>query len=66
VDKVALGQDSYEYFGSFCQLLQRLIHNGHHSPSGAGTLGKALAGVLSVVSPTLAQEKKITQLKFPT
>jgi hypothetical protein len=39
VDKVALGQVFYEYFGFPCQSsFHQLLHN-HHRSSGAGAIG---------------------------
>jgi hypothetical protein len=41
VDKVALGQVFFEYFGFPCQsLFHQLLHNHHHLSSGAGTIGQ--------------------------
>jgi hypothetical protein len=41
VDKVVLGQVFSQYFGFPCQSsFHRLLHNHHHLPSGAGTIGQ--------------------------
>jgi hypothetical protein len=41
VDKVALGQVFFEYFGFPCQSsFHRLLRNHHHLSSGAGTIGQ--------------------------
>jgi hypothetical protein len=40
VDKVALGQVSFEYFGFPCQCSwHQLLHNHHHLSTGTGTIG---------------------------
>jgi hypothetical protein len=58
VDKVALGQVLFEYFGFPCRFLfRRLLHTHHHLSSGAGTIGQIVADVPSGLSPTPPQEK---------
>jgi hypothetical protein len=52
VDKVALGQVFFEYFGFLCQFsFHRLLHT-HHLSSGAGTTGQLVAAVPSGLSLT--------------
>jgi hypothetical protein len=59
VDKVALGQVFYEYFGFPCQFsFHRLLHIHHHISSGAGTKGQSVADVPSGLSLTPPQETK--------
>jgi hypothetical protein len=58
VDKVALGQVFFEYFGFPCQFsFHRLLHI-HHLSSGAGTIGQLAADVPSGPSLTPLQETK--------
>jgi hypothetical protein len=58
MDKVALRQVLYEYFGYPCQFsFHRLLHT-HHLPSGAGTIGQLVADVPSGLSLTPPQETK--------
>jgi hypothetical protein len=57
VDKVAVGQVSFEYFGFTCQSsFHRLLHNHPHLSSGAGTIGQLVADVTSGLSLTPPQE----------
>jgi hypothetical protein len=58
VDKVALGQVFFEYFGFPCQFLFKLLLNTHHRSSGAGTIGQLVGSVPSGLSLTLQEEKK--------
>jgi hypothetical protein len=52
VDKVALRQVFFEYFGYPCQFpFQELFHN-HHVLSGVGTVGQTVAAVPSGLSIT--------------
>jgi hypothetical protein len=61
VDKVALGQVFYEYYGFPCQLsFHRLLHT-HHLSSGAGTVGKIVADVPSGLSLTSRNYRKRKQ-----
>jgi hypothetical protein len=61
VDRVALGQIFYEYFGFPCQLsFHRLLHI-HHLSFGAGTAGQIVADVPSRLSLTPPKKKKRTQ-----
>jgi hypothetical protein len=49
VDKVALGQVLFEYFGFPCQSsFHQFLHNHHHLSSGAGTIGQYVAAVPEV------------------
>jgi hypothetical protein len=66
VDKVALGQVSFEYFGSHCQFsFHRLFHT-HHLSSVAGTIGQIVADVPSglTVSPHSQETKKNNYFVF--
>jgi hypothetical protein len=59
VDKVAVRQVFSEYFSFSCQFsFHRLLHTHHHLLSGAGTIGKLVAGVPSGLSLTPPQEIK--------
>jgi hypothetical protein len=64
VDKGALGQVFYEYFGFPCQFVfHRLLHN-HHLLSGAGTIDQTVAAVLTGISLTpLKMIKKPAEYK---
>jgi hypothetical protein len=55
VDKVALGQVFFEYFGFPCQ---SLLHHHHYLSSGADTIGQLVANVPSELSLASPQEKK--------
>jgi hypothetical protein len=46
VDRVALVQVFFEYFGFPCQFSYRLLHI-HHLSSGAGTIGQFVSDVQS-------------------
>jgi hypothetical protein len=57
VDKVALGQVFFEYFGFVCELsFRQMLHT--HLSSGAGTIGQLVADVPSGLSLTPPQETK--------
>jgi hypothetical protein len=43
MDRVALGQVFYEYFGFPCQFSFHLLHHTHHLLSGAGTIWQIVA-----------------------
>jgi hypothetical protein len=59
VDKVALGQVFFEYFGfHYLLLFQQLLQNRHHLSSGTGTIGQLLVDVPSGLSLTPPQETK--------
>jgi hypothetical protein len=63
VDKVALGQNFSEYFGSPCQFsFHRLLHSHHHHYliSGYGTTGQTVVDIPSgpSLSPLLETKKK--------
>jgi hypothetical protein len=54
VDKVALGQVSFVYFGFSCQSFHLLLHIHHHTSSRAGTAAQIAADVTRGLShPTL-------------
>jgi hypothetical protein len=57
VDKVALVQDSSEYFDFSYQILfHQLIHIHHHTSSRAGTIGQLVTDVPSGISlPSIAR-----------
>jgi hypothetical protein len=58
VDKVALRQVFFEYFGFPCQFsFHRMLHT-HHLSSGAGTIGQLVADVSNGLSLTSPQETK--------
>jgi hypothetical protein len=63
VDKVALGQFFFKYFGFPCQFsFHRLLHIHHHLSSGAGTIGKLVTDVprgLSLAPPQESKKEKI-------
>jgi hypothetical protein len=62
VDKVALGQVFFEYFGfPFQSSFHQFLHNHHHLSSGAGTIQSSSGR--STQSPT-AQIKKKTFSDF--
>jgi hypothetical protein len=55
VDKVALAQVFFEYFGFPCQFTFHLLlhnHHHHHLASGAGKIGQTVAAVSSGLSLT--------------
>jgi hypothetical protein len=63
VDKMALGQVFFEYFGFPCQFsLHRLLHIHHHLSSGAGIIGQLVADVPSGLILTPTQEIKKLKL----
>jgi hypothetical protein len=67
VDKVALGQVFFEYFGFPCKLsFHQMLHHHHHLSSGAGTRDQLVADVTGRVSLTSPQEtkKKVTECMF--
>jgi hypothetical protein len=56
VNKVALVQVFYEYFGFSCQFsFHRLLH-AHHPSSGSGTVGQLVADVPSGLSHSPLEE----------
>jgi hypothetical protein len=66
VDKVALGQVFFEYFGFPCQSsFHKLLHNHPHLSSGAGKIGQMWPQYKELSSTPLAI-KKIPALPFPT
>jgi hypothetical protein len=58
MDKVALGQFFFEYFGLSCQFsFHRLLHT-HHLSYGAGTIDHLVADVPSGLSLIPLQESR--------
>jgi hypothetical protein len=68
VDKVALGQGFFEYFGFLCQSsFHPFLHNHHHLSSGAGTIGQKWPQYKETQShPTKHKKMKIILLKSVT
>jgi hypothetical protein len=60
VDKVALGQAFFEYFGFPCQFsFHQLLHIHHHLSSEAGTIGQLVATYqVDLASPHPQETKK--------
>jgi hypothetical protein len=50
VDKTAMGQVFFEYFGFPYQSFHRLLHTHHHSVYGAGKIGQTVTDVPSGLS----------------
>jgi hypothetical protein len=52
VDKVALGQVFFGYFGFLCQSFYRLLYIHHYLSSGSGTIGLIVADIATGLSLT--------------
>jgi hypothetical protein len=61
LDKVALGQVFFQYFGFHCQLSHYLLHTLRHPSSGTGTFGQRVADVpseLNLIPPKQTWKKQ--------
>jgi hypothetical protein len=64
VDKAALRQVSFEYFGFSCKWFRQLLHVHHHPSSGVCTIDPIAAGVPSRTSLTPHQDSTVTRCLY--